>query len=277
VNTLVRFLKRFHFVLLFLLLEGIALALLVQSNRYQAGQVKRFYNEVAGAILGEYNNLTGYFNLRKSNLTLSTENAALRAQIAQSYQIFDQKTFTVNDTVYRLQYDYIQAKIISKSVNKRNNYIMINKGTNQGIAIGMAVISPNGVIGVVKNASSNFSSVQSLLHSDSRLSAKIQRGNFFGSILWDGKSPEMSQMLDVPLHFDARIGDTIITSGYSLDFPEGIPVGIVNEIRTKPGDNFHTLNIKLTTDFYNIDHVYVVRNLAKNELNNLQQQQISDD
>ena len=103
-NTLVRFLKRFHFVLLFFLLEGIALALLVQHNRYQAGQVKRFYNEVAGIVFGEYHNLSEYFNLRKSNLALSTENAYLRSQIAQSYQTFDRKLFFVNDTVYRLQY-----------------------------------------------------------------------------------------------------------------------------------------------------------------------------
>jgi rod shape-determining protein MreC len=277
VNTLVRFFKRFHFVLLFLLLEGIALALLVQHNRYQAGQIKRFYNEMAGSIFGEYNSLTGYFSLRKSNLALSAENAYLRGQIAQSYQTFDRKQFLVNDTIYRVQYEYIQAKIISKSTTKRNNYVMINKGANHGIKTGMAVISPNGVVGVVKVVSGNFSSIQSLLHSDSRLSTKIKRGNFSGSVLWNGKSAEISQMIDVPLHFDAKVGDTIITSGYSLDFPEGIPVGIVSEIRTKPGDNFHTLDIKLTTDFFNIDHVYIVRNLAKNELDKLLQQQIKDE
>ena len=154
---------------------------------------------------------------------------------------------------------------------------MINKGENHGIKPGMAVISPNGVVGVVKIVSNNFSSIQSLLHSDSRLSAKIKRGNFAGSVLWNGRSAEISQMVDVPLHFDAKIGDTIITSGFSLDFPEGIPVGIVSEIRTRPGDNFHTYDIKLTTDFYSIDHVYVVRNLARNELNTILQQQINDE
>jgi rod shape-determining protein MreC len=277
VNNLIQILKRFHFVLLFLLLQGIALTLLVQNNRYQAGQFKRFYNELAGSIFGEYHNLTGYFNLRKSNLALSAENAYLRSQIAQSYQTFDRKLFIKNDTIYRLQYQYIQAKIISNSTTKRNNYVMINKGNNHGVKVGMAVISPNGVVGVVKVVSKNFSSIQSLLHSDSRLSAKIKRGNFSGSVLWNGRSADVVQMVDVALHFDARVGDTIITSGFSLDFPEGIPIGIVNEIRTKPGDNFHTLNVKLTTDFQSIAHVYVVRNLARNELNNLLQQHLDDE
>jgi rod shape-determining protein MreC len=259
-------------------LQGIALALLVQSNRYQAGQFKRFYNEISGSMFGEYHNLTNYFNLRRSNLALATENAYLRSHIAQSYQMFDRKMFVVNDTVYRLQYDYIQAKIISNSTNKRNNYLILNKGSNQGIRVGMAVISPNGIVGIVKVVSDNFSSIMSLLHSDSRISAKIKHNNFStGSISWNGKTPGVSQMVEVPPHIDVQVGDTIITSGYSLDFPEGIFIGTVNKIHTKPGDNFHTLDIKLSTDFYTIDHVYVVRNLAKGELEKLQQQYLEDE
>ena len=276
-NTLVRFIKRFHFVLLFLLFQGIALTLFVQHNRYQAGRFKRFYVEITGAIFGEYTNLIGYFNLRQTNLELSNENAYLRSQIPQSYQVFDRKLFIVNDSIYRLQYEYIQARIISNSTNRRNNYVMINKGSHLGVRDGMAVISPTGVVGVVKAVSNNFASIQSLLHSDSRLSAKIKRGNFAGSVVWDGRSFETVQLIDIPLHFDVQVGDTVITSGFSLDFPEGILVGAVSTIRTRPGDNFHTLDVKLSTDFNSIDHVYVVRNLARNELNQLQKQHKRDE
>jgi len=277
VNTLVRFLKRFHFVLLFLLLEGIALTLLVQNNRYQARQVRHFYNEVTGFIFGEYSSLTEYFSLRRTNLELSAENARLRSQITQSYQINDRKLFFVNDTTYRLQYEYIQAKIIKNSTTKRNNYLMVNKGANHGIEAGMAVISPNGVVGVVKVVSTNFSSILSLLHSDSRLSAKLKRGNFSGSIHWNGKSSGIAQMTVEQQHADVQIGDTIITSGYSLDFPEGIFIGTVSAIRTKPGDNFPVLDVKLSTNFNTLEHVYVVRNLAKDELKTLLQQHLNDE
>jgi len=259
-------------------LQGIALALLVQNNRYQAGQFKRFYNEISGIIYGGYNNLTGYFYLRKSNLALAVENAELRARIEQSYQVFDQHVFVVNDTVYRLQYEYIQAKIISNSTNRRNNYVMINKGTNQGVRAGMAVISPTGAVGIVKVVSNNFSSVMSLLHSDSRISAKIKRNNFStGSVSWNGRTPGISQMVEVPPHIDIQIGDTVITSGFSLDFPEGIFIGTVSQIRTRSGDNFHLLDIKLSTDFHRIDHVYVVKNLAQDELQELQKQHLRDE
>ena len=277
-NNLVRFLKRFHFFLLFLVLQGAALGLLVQSNRYQAGQIKRFYNEISGIIFGEYNNLTGYFNLRRSNLALAAENAYLRTHIAQSYQIFDRRVFIVNDTVYRLQYEYIQARIIKNSTNKRNNYLMINKGANHGIREGMAVISPTGVVGIVKVVSNNFSSIMSLLHSDSRISARVRHNNFStGSVSWDGRTPGISQMLEVPPHIEIFVGDTIITSGFSLNFPEGIVIGTVSEVQTRQIDNFHSLEIKLSTDFHTIDHVYVVRNLARNELEKLQQQHLRDE
>jgi rod shape-determining protein MreC len=186
--------------------------------------------------------------------------------------------FIVNDTVYRLQYEYIQAKIVSNSTNKRNNYLMINKGESQGVKVGMAVISPDGVVGIVKIVSKNFSSVMSLLHSDSKISAKIKRNNFStGSISWNGKTPGISQMEEVPPHINVQVGDTIVTSGYSLDFPEGIFIGTVSQIRTRQGDNFHTLDIKLSTDFSTIDHVYVVRNLARGELQELQQQHLEDE
>jgi rod shape-determining protein MreC len=250
----------------------------VQSNRYQAGQIRRFYNEISGSVFGEYHNLTNYFNLRKTNTALASENAYLRMHIAQSYQMFDRKMFIVNDTIYRLQYDYIHTKIIHNSINKRNNYLMINKGANQGVKAGMAVISPVGVVGIVKIVSNNFSSVMSLLHSDSKISAKIKRNNFStGSVSWDGKTPGVSQMMEVPPHINVQIGDTVVTSGYSLDFPEGIFIGTVSQIRTRPGDNFHTLDIKLSTDFSTLDHVYVIRNLSKGELDELQQQQLQDE
>ncbi|MCL2413228.1 MAG: rod shape-determining protein MreC, partial [Bacteroidales bacterium] len=180
-------------------------------------------------------------------------------------------------TVFRLQYEYIQAQIIKNSVNRRNNYLMINKGYNHGVREGMAVISPTGVVGIVKVVSNNFSSIMSLLHSDSRISARIARNNFStGSISWNGRTPGISQMVEVPAHIDIEIGDTIITSGFSLNFPEGILVGTVSHVRTRPTDNFNTLDIKLSTDFHTIDHVYVVVNLARNELDELLQHHLPD-
>ena len=270
-SNLLRFLKRFHFILLFLFLQGIALILLVNYNRYQSGQFMRFYNEVSGVVFSVRHSITQYFNLRRSNLELAAENARLRSQIEQAHQRFDRNIFA-EDEIPRLQYEYIQAQIIKNTTNRRNNYLIINKGSNQGISEGMAVISPTGVVGIVRAVSNNFSSIMSLLHSDSRISARIKESNFStGSVSWNGRSVGVSQMLEIPPHIEIHVGDTVVTSGFSLNFPEGILIGTVSGVHTRPTDNFHTLDIKLSTDFHTLDHVYVVRNLTRNELDQLLQ------
>jgi len=251
---------------------GIALLILVNYNPYQTGQMQRFYTEIAGQTYMLRHNFTQYMNLRRSNTQLAAENAYLRRQIAQSYQVFDRRVFFVEDTVFRLQYDYVHARIIKNTVNRRNNYLMINKGFNQGIREGMAVISPTGVVGIVRAVSNNFSSIMSLLHSDARLSARIDRNQFStGSVSWDGRNVAMAQMLEIPPHIEVFVGDTVITSGFSLNFPEGIRIGIVRDVQTRPTDLFHALNIELSTDFHTLDYVYVVRNLMRHELDYLLQ------
>ena len=262
---------------MFVFLMGIALLILVNYNPYQTGQMQRFYTEIAGRTYMLRHTITQYLNLRETNTQLAAENAQLRRQIEKSYQIFDRRVFIVNDTVFRQQYDYIHAQIIKNTINRRNNYLMINKGFNQGIREGMAVISPNGVVGIVRAVSNNFSSIMSLLHSDTRLSARIDRNSFStGSVSWDGRNVGVSQMLEIPPHIDVFVGDTIITSGFSLNFPEGILIGIVRDVHTRPTDLFHTLNIELSTDFHTLDYVYVVRNLMRHELDYLLQHHSPD-
>jgi rod shape-determining protein MreC len=133
----------------------------------------------------------------------------------------------------------------------------------------MAVISPNGVVGVVKLASSNFSSVLSILHSDSRTPARVKRTNFTGTILWDGRRSNIAQMIHIPSHAEVQIGDTITTNSFSLAFPEGVLIGVVEKVQTRPNDEFNTLDIRLSTNFNTIDHVYIVKNLARDELEQL--------
>jgi len=255
---------------MFLFLLGIALLILVNYNPYQTRQMQRFYTELSGRTYNLRHNLTQYLNLRESNSQLAAENAWLRRQIAKSYQIFDRRVFIVDDTVFRQQYDYIHAQVVKNSINRRNNYLMINKGSTQGIREGMAVISPTGVVGIVRAVSNNFSLIMSLLHSDTRISARIERDGFStGSISWDGRNIGMAQMLEIPPHIDVFVGDTIITSGFSLNFPEGMLIGTVRNVHTRPTDLFHTLDIEISTDFHRLDHVYVVRNLMRNEIDYL--------
>ena len=150
--------------------------------------------------------------------------------------------------------------MINNSTNKQNNYITLDKGTQSGLKVGMGVISPNGVVGVIKNVSDHYASVLSLLHTRAKISCKLQKTNYFGSLQWDGRDYKEGILLDIPNHVDISAGDTIVTSGYSSTFPENLVVGTVLSVEKPAGENFYDIRILFNNDFKHLNQVYVVKN-----------------
>ena len=259
-RNLLLFFKRYSYVFLFSILETGAILLIVQNSYYQSSKMISWCNSIAGGCYSQMVNISSYFKLAETNRQLVEENAHLREQLANSYIHYDRKEFEVNDTVYKQQYTYIEAQIIKNSYNKRGNYIMINKGTRQGVRNDMAVMSPQGIVGVVVNTTRNFATIMSVLHPDSRNSVKVKRTNISGSLIWDGKDFRYGTLIDIPTTHKLHKNDTIITSGYSQEFPEGIVVGYVESASQDSGNGFYTVKIRLATDFNKINFVYVINN-----------------
>ncbi|MFH0867086.1 MAG: rod shape-determining protein MreC [Bacteroidota bacterium] len=264
------FLWRQYFFFLFLLLEIISFLLIVQNNYYQRSGFINSTSEFSGGILTVFNNISQYFSLKDANKKLSEENACLLSESKKFYMKTDNKIFTYNDTLYRQQYDFISTKIIRNSTNKRNNYLTLNKGSRHGITKDMGVVTSTGIIGIVNNVSENFSSVLSVLHKDFKLSAKLKNNEQLGTVTWDGGNYRYGKLIDIPTHVKPKIGDTIVTSGYSTSFPEGILIGTVTDIKEEKGDNFYTLIVFFSTDFNNISYAYVIRNILKTEQDKLE-------
>lgn len=259
------FIWRNHFIFLFLLLESFSLYLLIQNNNYQQAGFINSANNTVGNFLNAYNNITEYFFLKQANMELATENAKLRNRNENSYIKYDGKLFSINDTIYRQQFSYRTAKVVNQSVNKRNNYLTLNRGKMQGIEKDMAVLTPLGVVGIVKNVSENFSTVISMLNVSSKISAQIKGNNYFGSIVWNGNNASEVDLVDIPSHVKLHKGDTIVTTSFSKIFPEGIVVGHIEEFDLGAGENFYKIKIKPAVDFRSVSNVYVVGNLLKNE------------
>ena len=209
--------------------------------------------------------VTGYFGLKAENEHLSAENAALRAQLASSYIHYSDSVFTINDTVYKQRYSYTDAQVIKNSWNNQDNYIMINKGSLHGVKVDMAVISPQGIVGVVVNCTRNFATVMPVLHSDSRNSVKVRRTNSTGSLIWEGGDFRYATVVDIPTTHKLYKNDTIVTSGLANDFPEGIAVGYIEDFESVQGSGFYSIRIRLATDFNKLNHVYIVDNHFKAE------------
>jgi rod shape-determining protein MreC len=184
--------------------------------------------------------------------------------------------YMVNDTLYRQKYTYTSCKVVNNSTNRRNNFLTLDKGSNQGIRNNMAVITSTGVVGQVKDVSENFCTVMSLLNSKTTISSKIRKDGSYGPLTWDGADFRYATLHDIPTHVRLVKGDTIVTSAYSLTFPENIMVGTVESFERKSGEYFFTVQVKLSTEFKKLSHVYIVNNILKQEQEELEKKSEGD-
>lgn len=268
-RNILAFIVRFHFLLLFIVLEVVALAMLVNSTYFQQSAILNTGNVITGKFYTATSNITGYFKLRRTNELLSIENSILRQGSDFSFLKNDTNTFWKNDTLYRQQYKYIVARVIHNSVGKRNNYIMLDKGKRFGIEKDMAVITPNGIAGTVISVSENFSWVMSVLNKHTRISARIRKNDQMGTVVWNGVNPSIGTLTDIPAHVKLSRGDTIVTSGFSNIFPAGLMLGTINDFRVEQGEHFYIIPFTFSVDFNSLDYVYVVQNLMKEEQDKL--------
>jgi rod shape-determining protein MreC len=268
-QNLIAFIWKYLAVLVFLLLYLFSIVLIVQDSNFQRRAMVVSANQFSGSVLQKWDDVSGYFYLKTKNEYLALHNALLMNRDPSSYIITDKIEFTTNDTVYRKQFSYQVAKVISNSTGKQNNYLLINKGRNQGIVADQAVLSPQGVVGIVKDVNDNFSSVISLLHSDARISSKVKRNGYIGTVIWDGKDYRYGKLIDIPYHLEVNIGDTIVTSGYSTVFPENVNIGTIVEVKPNINDNFYDLRLQFFTDFNKVSEVYIVKNHFKAEIDSL--------
>lgn len=275
-RNLIVLIWRNYFFFIFLLLEGLSIYLIVQNNYYQKASFVNSSNAVSANILATSSNLESYFYLRTENENLAKENADLRARIFESYAIIVKDQYVVNDTLFKQKYTYTSAKVVNNSTNFRNNYITLDKGWAQGVHEDDGVISSTGVVGLVKSVSKNFCTVKSTLHGKSTISVAIKKDGSFGPLTWDGVDYSYATLSDIPTHVKLLKGDTLITSAYSTTFPTNILVGTVESWERESGKPFHTVKVKLSTDFKKISHVYIVNNLFKAEQEKLEKSSTKD-
>ena len=270
-NSLLRFLERYHFLILFIVLEGFSIWLLAGTNYYQKASFGNFSRGIINAVDNQINRFNEYLGLRQSNIKLVMENVALKNEISKLQNKVESNHQTYLDSIGKAKFTYMPARVINNSVNRQNNYLTLNVGSDQGVKPEMGVVTSKGIVGIVASVSSNFSTVISLLNTNLKVSAKHKRTGFFGSLYWDGLNYREVVLNEIPQHVDLAVGDTIMTSGYSTIFPENIPIGTIEEYSLR-GGNFYFVRVKLLSDFKQIDNVYIIKSLLAAERNLLEKQ-----
>ena len=254
--------------LLFLLLLALSFILTIQSHSYHKSKIISSANFFTGGIYEKINNIDEYFGLKSQNEELAQENARLKSLL------FNQKDTTKLPQIDSIKgvkkINIIVSKVIRNPYSTLENFITINNGSASGIKPNMGVINSAGIVGIVDKTSEKYSTIVSILNKKSQINAKIKKTNHFGSLIWDGKNTGFVQLIDVPRLAAIRKGDTIVTGGQSVIFPENINIGTIDKIYIDNQTNYYTLNVKLFNDMTNLGHVYIIKSKDREEIINLE-------
>ena len=268
-QQLIYFFRKYKYFLFFLLLSFIALFFTVNNNNFHKSKFISSANEITGGLYEKTSRISDYFNLKPQNEELVLENTKLKNLVEKLTSNSDSvvTNFVIDTINYHQKYTYTSAKIYSNNYHKSNNFILLNKGENQGVKKEMAVINSKGIIGITEDVSANYTRVQSILNSNSKINAKLKNSFHFGTLIWNGIDYNVVQLEDIPRQASMKVGDTIITGGKSTIFPEGILIGTIQKIHSQSSNNL--IDIKLFNDMSNIGHAYIVTALDKEEIRNL--------
>jgi|FLOH01.1.fsa_nt_gi rod shape-determining protein MreC len=253
-----------QFIVLFIILEVVSLLLLSRSYSYHGSIKYNTTSDISGNLFSTYSSITDYFYLKKENSLLADENAMLRSKLKSSFLETDTQ-YIYRDSLFQ----YIPVKVVSNSVSKRNNFIMVDKGSKHGIEEEMGVISPTGIVGVVIGVSSNYSIIMSMLNQNMRISGRIKNSGQLVNVVWDNSNYLYGTVIDIPSHIILLPGDTIITSGNSLIFSEGNIIGTIETHEQNINKNLSKAKLRFSTDFSSLNHVYVINNIKRAEQDSL--------
>jgi rod shape-determining protein MreC len=269
------FIGRFSNLFFFLLLQAAALTMLFSYNKFHEAAYMNVANEATGKIYLRVNSIQTYFSLKNENEKLREQNARLLNLLKSDFAGPDSSHQLISDTIridsieqYR-KFLFLPAKVIGNSVNAQNNYLTLHRGSNQGVDVNMAVVCAEGIIGKVINVSPNMSVVMSLLHRKNSVVALLKKGSGFGEVLWDGKDPRFVTLTKIPRTIKVDKGDTVVTSPYSDIFPAGQIVGFVDEVSEEKSTSMYILKVRTATNFYSVQHAYIIKNLQKSEMDSL--------
>lgn len=270
-HRLIYFIRRTYVAIIFVVLEIVAIRYYAYSTPYTQAQLLAGSNYVVRHIHNSLHGVKHYFSLRSENIRLTERIAELENRLdAVSEFESAMKEQIGNEAGHR--YEYTPARVVSNSINRAQNYITIDKGFNQGVAINMAVLSPEGyAVGTIVNCSENFSIARSLLNTSFRVSARLAVDGSIGSVHWNGGNSQMADFDDVTKYARIEQGDLVVAAGFSHYFPSGVIIGKVEKATLRENATSYDCRIRLAADMSRLSNVLLVKNNAAVEAQTLEE------
>lgn len=273
-RNVLNFIIKYQSWLVFLVYLTISLLLLFNFNGFQQSVYFSSANKVSSGLYAMRNNVTGYFGLRDVAARLEQENSELQKHVFELESEIKSLKASVIDPEYKYlpndRYSFILSIVLNNDVSRRQNYFTIDKGRAEGVKPGLGVINRSGIVGIVDIVGSHTSRVISVLNEKQMFSVKLKGTDYSGSLKWKQGNPSIAYVDEMPRHMRYRIGDTIVTSGFSTSFPAGLPVGVVMGRIHGDNDNNINLKIRLFPDFNKLESVRIIDHYLKEEIDSLQ-------
>ena len=272
-RSLLQLLGKYSILLMFMALEALSLILIVKNNEYQRSSFFSSSNAVAGWSYAVVSSVADYFHLGALNRQLREQNNALM----EENNMLKNRLEAIQDGlgpdyIYaETDKSFISAKVINITTGKKHNHLTINKGERDSVGVDMGVINNEGAVGIVSAVSDRFSVAIPLINTELHLSCKLKRQNYTGPLTWDGKDYRYAYLEDIAKHIEVEQGDTIVTSGYTKNFPENILVGVVDEVSTSQSDAYHRIKVRMAVNYNSISSVTIIKNNTAKEQIELEQ------
>lgn len=259
------FIRRHFNFLLFLFLQVLSVYFIVTYSKYHHAIFGNFSHRITGNVNTRYANVQQYFSLKRTNDSLMRANENLYNKLKEQYAMPDSGYRTLIDSLQLdsiLQYrkiTYLSARVVSNAVTGQSNYIVVARGSKEGVREGMGAVDPNnGVVGIVTDVDEKYAVIMSMLHKDSHISGKIEKSGATGTLNWDGRQPNHVQLTGVPSGAQVKKGDQIISSGFSTAFPKGLKIGVVTGIKKEKSSSSFNILVKTTADFNSLQYLYLI-------------------
>lgn len=266
-RNLLEFLAKYNHWFVFLILEVVSMVLLFQYNSYQGSAWFSSANAVTGKLYEWDANVETFFSLTKVNQELTQRNAYLEQEVQKLSDSL--VSVTKDSSIYHRDqfallrnYRLIPAKVVANSVDKPGNLMTIDKGSADGIHKDMGVISGTGVVGIVYLVAEHYAIVIPVLNTKSNISCMIQNRGYFGYLRWKGGVSDLAYLEEVPRHAHFKLGDYVVTSGYSAVFPPGVRVGRILHVFNSADGLSYRVQLRLSTDFARLRDVCVIDDSA---------------
>lgn len=272
-QNLWRFIVKYSSFLIFLCLEVASFLLFFSSQPYPKSTMLSSSNAVIAWLNEGVSGIGNFFSLSKANRELAVENALLLQENHILRSLLDSSLSPDSaDLPLPPSWVFRPAKVVDLETKTQHNYLVLNRGLNDSVHIGDGVICSSGIVGMVSNCNSGYSLVTPIIHPKMNISCRLKEVGYAGFLHWQGPSCHYAQLTDIARHITVNKGDTVITSGITTLYPEGLMIGVVDETELKDGDTYHYIRVRLTTDFRSLRYVQVVSNPLAEQQNEVKTQ-----